>query len=822
MAVRKASGLAPGWRDIAGYAALLFGLLLFLSLFSYDSGDIPALAMPPNRPANNLVGLAGAWAAYALFIFVGVSAYVLAAGLLIWAFFLLTDRIEPAAGRFGWLALVVISLALIVDWQPGLAAEWTRRMNVPAGGVLGEWLGRRVLRSLFGEAGAAIVASVGLAAGLSFFFRVSPYRAWAWVSGVARGLYARWRDARLARMDRLRQLEAAEKEVATKRRTLEEAMRRFKEMPGRSDSASADAAPPPAAPEPAAVKVPARPSPSPAPPPPSPKPPPPRPPAAPRERAGEDRAVAPPLRRPPPKTPASSPLPAPVPAAGPAPGAAWTLPPIDLLEPLPPPSDRMIIEDLQRTQQTLIECLADYGVDARITNVETGPVITRYEVLPAPGVRVERIANLSNNLGLWLKAESVRVQAPIPGKGVVGIEVPNPKTSIVYLRELLESDAWRQSSAKLPMAVGKDVAGRVMVADLADMPHLLIAGATGSGKTVCMNALLCGLLMSRTPDQVRLLLVDPKMVEFAAFRDLPHLVVPVITDAKKVPHGLRWAIDEMSARYKLFARAGVRNIRDFNARPIARQPDLFGGDAPEKAPAGAMPERVPYIVIVVDELSDLMLTAQAEIENQIARLAQMSRAVGIHMILATQRPSVDVITGTIKANFPARIAFQVAQKNDSRTILDMNGADKLLGRGDMLFLPPGIGRLVRAQGCLVSDRDVHAMADHWRAQGPPSYEMAIVEKLEKKSAEIPDMEEDEEVIEKAIEIIRQTRRASTSSLQRRLRLGYTRAARVMDLLQERGIVGPAHGSDPREILIDLDGEIPQNIDAAGGAEADET
>jgi S-DNA-T family DNA segregation ATPase FtsK/SpoIIIE len=495
-------------------------------------------------------------------------------------------------------------------------------------------------------------------------------------------------------------------------------------------------------------------------------------------------------------------------------GTPYRLPPLSLLEAVPPESQREIRSDLHEIGRTLVETLAEFGIETQLTNVEQGPVVTRFELLPAPGVRVERIAGLSNNIALALKAESVRVQAPIPGKGVVGIEVPNIKTTLVYLREVLESDTWRRYDAALPLAIGKDVGGRVIVSDLTDMPHLLIAGATGSGKTICMNALLLGLLMSRTPEELRLLLVDPKIVEFSAYNQLPHLVAPVITDPKKVALGLRWAIAEMEKRYKLFARVGVRNIKAFNARPIERQAELFPTESPasEETDANAIPTRLPYILIVVDELADLMLVAQADIENSIARLAQLSRAVGIHMVLATQRPSVNVITGTIKANFPARIAFQVAQKVDSRTILDANGADKLLGKGDMLFLPPGTSKMIRAQGCMVSDTEVRSVVEFIRSQSEPRFETAIREKLDKKTPELPEMEEDDTLIEQAIEIIRQTQRASTSSLQRRLRIGYTRAARIMDLLEERGIVGPAQGSDPREILIDLSGEIPKNED----------
>jgi S-DNA-T family DNA segregation ATPase FtsK/SpoIIIE len=317
--------------------------------------------------------------------------------------------------------------------------------------------------------------------------------------------------------------------------------------------------------------------------------------------------------------------------------------------------------------------------------------------------------------------------------------------------------------------------------------------------------------MSRTPGQMRLMLIDPKIVELSTYNHLPHLVVPVITDPKKVAIGLRWAINEMEKRYKLFARVGVRNITAYNRRPIVKQEELLQGSKPqEDASEEQTPDLLPYIVIVVDELADLMLVAQTDIENHIARLAQLSRAVGIHMIIATQRPSVNVITGTIKANFPARISFQVAQRVDSRTILDANGADKLLGKGDMLFLPPGSSRLIRAQGTMTTDVELRRVVDFWMKQGVPNYEMAIKEKIETNSAMDMDDGVDDELLEAAIEIIRQTKRASTSSLQRRLRIGYTRAARLMDILESRGVVGPASGSDPREILIDLDGEIPQN------------
>jgi S-DNA-T family DNA segregation ATPase FtsK/SpoIIIE len=493
----------------------------------------------------------------------------------------------------------------------------------------------------------------------------------------------------------------------------------------------------------------------------------------------------------------------------------WTLPSVALMqEPKAVMASDGVREEYLRKH--LENTLREFGVEARITDVQRGPVVTSFEVLPAAGVRVEKIANLSNNLALALKAESIRVQAPIPGKGVVGIEVPNNKSTVVFAREIIESDNWakskdwRKGKIALPMLLGVDVSGNQLVGDLADMPHVLIAGATGSGKSVCMNSLLAGLLMSRTPDQLRLILVDPKIVEFTAYKELPHLVVPVITDAKKVGLGLRWAITEMENRYKLFAKCGVRNIKAFNNRVVAKQGDLFGAeDEDEKK----VPETLPYIVIVIDELADLMMVAQAEIENYIARLAQLSRAVGIHMILATQRPSVNVITGTIKANFPARIAFQVAQKTDSRTILDAIGADKLLGKGDMLYLSPSSSKLTRAQGAWTSDEEIDQIVTHYKDQGKPDYENKITEKITSQKPDLPEQGEEDELVDQAKEVIRQTKRASTSSLQRRLRIGYNRAARLMDQLEELGIIGPPQGSEPREILIDLEGEIPENTDS---------
>ena len=493
----------------------------------------------------------------------------------------------------------------------------------------------------------------------------------------------------------------------------------------------------------------------------------------------------------------------------------YKMPNSDLLDPTVKQEKGMSSSEVSDTAKILQEALIEFGVEAKVTGVQQGPVVTCYEILPSAGVRVEKIKALADNLALKMHAKSIRIQAPIPGKGVCGVEVPNTSRLGVFFRDLVESDEFSSSKNDLPLILGKDVSGKPMILDLSKMPHMLIAGATGAGKSVCMNTILTGLLMKYSPEDLRLILVDPKTVEFHTYNDLPHLVVPVITNAKKVSLGLRWVIDEMERRFKYFNQVGVRDLNSFNKRPLVQQKDFFDDDQDmifENNNEGDIPNRLPYIVVVIDELADLMAVAQAEIESSIARLAAKSRAAGIHMILATQRPDVKVITGTIKANFPARVAFKVSQKVDSRTILDRMGADALLGKGDMLVLPPGSDKLIRLQGAFTSDNEINKITDFWKHQGKPEFIKEIKDKIDKPSVDLPEIEDggDDEMIEQALEVIRQTKRASTSSLQRRLRIGYTRAARIMDLLEERGVIGPQDGAGPREILIDLDGDIPQN------------
>ncbi len=845
MAVKKEI-TRSGWLEVAGILSATMGLLVLLALLSYDPRDVSVLQFPPSDPPVNFIGPMGAWAAFLAFMGLGVAGYLVPFTLFYCGLICLFKREGRLWTKVVWALVVLLSIASLLDLNAGGWAEWRGRLNVGSpGGLLGELLTSRSLVYLWGPIGTGILMTALLVIGLIMMLEVRPGVLLRSAWGLILSGYDRWEVARKARLDRLRQLEEEQREVAKKRRRLEEAMRVPEQQPSvrvRRKQPEVEPAPIEAPAERAASRASAEdelsdaerneslPAPEEA--------------IAEGEKKGfrlfgrksreqdveieadvanadaldaaaEAEVDAPPVS--PPRTraravsSATQPSPAEHQAVLPSSGANWKLPGLDLLEPVTTRPELGTL-DIQAEGLLLKETLAEFGVEVEVTNIERGPVVTRYELLPAAGVRVERIAGLSNNIALAMKAETVRVQAPIPGKGVVGIEIPNSKTTAVYLREVVESEVWQSGRAALPLCLGKDVGGRVQVADLADMPHMLVAGATGSGKTVCMNSILAGLLLSRSPDQMRLMLVDPKIVEFSNFNSLPHLVVPVITDPKKVALGLRWAITEMEKRYKLFAKVGVRNIKAFNSRPIAKQEELFAEEIPT-APApveDAIPDRVPYIVIVVDELADLMMVAQAEVESQIARLAQLSRAVGIHMILATQRPSVNVITGTIKANFPARISFQVAQKVDSRTILDAAGADKLLGKGDMLFLPPGSPKLIRAQGAFTKDAEINGIIEFWKKQGVPQYESAIKDKIEGKQVDLPDMEEDDEMLQQALEIIRQTRRASTSSLQRRLRIGYTRAARIMDMLEQKGVVGPAQGADPREILIDLDGEVPQN------------
>lgn len=480
----------------------------------------------------------------------------------------------------------------------------------------------------------------------------------------------------------------------------------------------------------------------------------------------------------------------------------YTKPSRDLLDlPAPNKMGERLTEMLRSTSVLLENALQTHGIEARVTDVTRGPTITRYELEPAPGIKVSKFLALADDLALALKAFGVRVEAPIPGKGRIGIEIPNTEREPVVLRELLDSKEFRKNKGSLVLALGKDIAGEVVAVDLASMPHLLVAGATGSGKTVCIKSILASLLFNKNPDELQLVLIDPKMVELSILNDIPHLITPVVTDPKKAAAALNWLISEMEERYQLFAQLRVRNIDVYNESVENGEIEI---PETEQAEAGSVDiiRKLPYIVCVIDELADLMMLARAEVEDAIMRLAQLARAVGIHLIIATQRPSVNVLTGVIKANFPVRIAFQVSSKVDSRCILDEMGAERLIGKGDMLYLPAGKAAPTRIQSAFVSDNEMNAVISYLKTQAPPQYRDEI-ENWGKSTEAIEDLAtETDELFDEAVRVVIETGQASISMVQRRLRVGYTRAARLIDMMELKGIVGPHMGSKAREILVD--------------------
>lgn len=479
----------------------------------------------------------------------------------------------------------------------------------------------------------------------------------------------------------------------------------------------------------------------------------------------------------------------------------YRLPSLDILD-NPEVGDRPPDwKKLEENARILEEKLADFGVQGKVVAISPGPVITLYEYAPAPGIKISRVVSLSDDLSMALKAISIRVVAPIPGKAAIGIELPNQRREIVAARAILESETFSSSSIPLTIALGKDTTGQPVVANLARMPHLLIAGATGTGKSVCINTLLTSLLFRNTPEEVRLLLIDPKRIELKSYENIPHLIHPVVNDAKMATRALRWAVQEMELRYRMLAEKNVRNIEGYNKALAREKPpeDRIEGSAEDDQ--GIKHRRLPYLVIIIDELADLMMVASREVEESITRLAQMARAAGIHLILATQRPSVDVLTGIIKANIPTRLSFQVSSRIDSRTILDTGGAESLLGSGDMLFLPPGTAKLQRIHGAFISEADVQRATDFWRAQG--LVEDTLGERVDFNDQGPADeiAEEDlDEKYEEAIQLVLETRQASISMLQRRLRVGYNRAARMIEMMEQQGIVGASDGIKPREVF----------------------
>ena len=840
------------YRRLTG--SLLFPVALFplLSMLTYNWRDISWLNSPPLVPPANLIGIVGAWSVFVGYSLFGLTLWLLPVFVLLFSCMLIYGRVMHIGRRALWAFLFVVALCCLVQLGSDTLFEgMLEKLNLKpnAGGAVGYCLMTCLLASWFSPVGGgilmlsimlfALVMAIGLR---NLFAALGRLTGW-WearqtqeaaeptpvaVSSDDDGLTPRERErlkrqelkeatrlakaeARQAR-DEERQRTAAEREaeqrrklderaeLASQRDAAERNRSQVDEIRRRTEEARQSLA---AAREAERAPAPAS--------------------------AAKEPAVS--VRKPSSVTRTAE-------LSEPAQSLAdYPLPPMTLLNPVP--KGTADHGDIQATAAVLVETLRQFNVPVDVVGTTPGPVVTQYELRPAPNIKVERIASLTANLQMALEATSLRVQAPIPGKNAVGVEIPNRRARPVTFREIIEGETWKRCTYEVPLVLGKDVAGNDLIFDLTKAPHLLVAGATGSGKSVCLNAILCGFLMSRTPEQLRLILVDPKRVEFTCYNDLPHLLVPVINDPKKVAFGLRWAIMEMEKRYRLLQKAGCRNIVGYNNRQVAQQEELFDGGAAAPAPAAPddMPEKLPYIVIVVDEVADIMAAVGKEIEPAIARLTSLSRAVGIHLILATQRPSVDVITGTIKSNIPGRIAFKVSQSNDSRTILDSPGAEELIGKGDLLFLKEG-SQLMRAQGAWVGDDEIERVVTFVKGHCRPCYDQALIGRLEKIKESDPDAamsgddaeptegeteaadggaEADDELMPNALEVVRLTRRASTTMLQRRLRIGYTRAARLMDMLEERGVVGPQVGSGTREILIDLDNEIPGH---AGLAEED--
>jgi len=798
------------WNEVFALVLLFGGTLLFFALISYTPKDIPSWiwfshVSPANHPAQNFIGPVGAIVAGICYQSIGVFASLLLAAVLLGfgvaKLFHPRLRVTP---RVPWIVLFILSGACLDQlWD----ITHLLGLKVPvdiqgAGGLIGYRLAdehRGLLPAALGPVGSLILllgiyaTTLILVTGLRPIYLIRETVGATQRAGVS---LREWRlRRRLRKADLKEKLEIREKQLAKERRMYEKALRK-KGMPLPESVATMSPEELESRPAPKVVDTTALPSES--------LTPLRRKPSLAELRAGEEKARSDPTV-----------------TNAPSSWEDYILPRLDLL-------DEHSLEgraatdpsELQEVQQILIETLGQFGIAVAPGDITKGPTITRYEVYPAKGVRVDKIVSLERDLARATRAERINILAPIPGKDTVGIELANTRKVTVKLLEMLQSPAWDEAKthAKIPLALGKDVYGKAIIADLAQMPHLLVAGTTGSGKSVCINALIASMLFRFTPEEMRFVIIDPKMVEMQAYNSLPHLEFPIVTDPKKVMLALRWLIDQMERRYKMFARVGVRNIVGFNARPkkkaVAgiddpdREEESVRGTASSMPTTEEIPDKIPYVVVIIDELADLMQTAPADVESAIARITQMARAAGIHLIVATQTPRADVITGVIKANIPCRIAFQVASKIDSRVILDENGADRLLGQGDMLYLPPSASRLIRAQGVLVTDDEIHRVVEFVSKQSPPAFDMAMHEKLQSTAA--PEEEvtsEDEELVEKCLEIIRQEKRASTSLLQRRLRLGYTRAARIVDILEQRGILGPGEGAKPREILVDLDAAV---------------
>lgn len=830
-------------RKLIGFFLFPIALFPFLALVSYRWQTIEALHVPPEK-STNLIGVIGDAFAYGGYQLIGLAIWAVAPLTLFLGLLLVLGKtFRPGRRSLSFLLFMFATTCLLqlLRESPSIASV-LKDLNLGgnAGGALGYLVMDCVLSRLISPFGASV-----LMATLMIFALLSMVGFKTILVGLGNFIGGKPLTPEEIEAKEAKKRETEERTQAMK--AAKEAARAAKEAEKRriAEERAAAKAAKEAEKDAARVAIEAARE------------------AARAAKEAERRGVSAPVTA----TAASSIQTSPVKSAHAAPGASQTtdpkqhisatvdeeaeeedkgpylLPPISLLNPLA--TSTADHGDVAATGLKLIETLKIYEVDAKLVKAVQGPVVTQYVLSLAPGTRPERVESLRNTLMMTMKAKSLRIQAPIPGEDAVGIEMPNKTAAGVSFRELIESEAWKkntvldkkgQAKYNLPLLLGKDAAGHDLISDLATMPHMLVAGATGQGKSVCLNSIINGLLMCRTPEQLKLIMVDPKCVEFTSYASLPHLLVPVITDTKKVVYSLRWAVAEMEKRLKMFARAGKRNIVDFNCRDILTQPDMFGG---EDTGSDDMPRTVPYIVIIIDEVADLMASAGKEVEPEIARLTAKARAAGIHVILATQRPDTKTITGTIKSNIPGRIAFKTSSSIDSRTILDATGAESLIGRGDMLFRTKE-GLLIRAQGAWVSDPEIGRITDFIAEHANVQFDKTFATKLARvKEAAIEDPfadneddpdnapkpqegassvvtanggvapagmtgSKEEDLYNKALEVVRLTKRASTSHLQRRMGIGYNHAARLIDLLEDRGVIGPAKSAGPRDILIDLD------------------
>ncbi len=791
--------------EISGICWLAGGLILLLSQLSYSPADLPEWGMfepvadKHGATGENWLGPVGGILGFVQILLFGAAGWMLALGFIWFGILKLAFRGTLWPRIATGLIVVLIAGSVWLHAFGIFYEEWAARCRVPSpGGAIGFGLGGFILMKIAGQVGTILIASAAYLIGLIWLTGQKPIDFVRGCWRLTKHKIEAWKQSRTeaGRADSRERELLQERERQREQRRLERELARMKaaetDEPGQKELAIRET------PTPQIID------------------------SSQRRSVDPQMAGTKPFER---KRPSHQSLS----VTG---FEDYELPGFDLLDEVEVEAEAADHDELISIQRTIVDTLKAFQIDVTAGDITRGPTITRYEIYPSTGLRVSRISQLEADLARATRAERINILAPIPGKDTVGIEIANSNKVAVPLHELLHDPEFRSAKKKIPLALGKDVYGKTVIGDLAAMPHLLVAGATGSGKSVCINSIIASILFKFGPDELRFIMVDPKVVEMQMYNKLPHMVVPVVTDPKKTVAALKWVVNEMEKRYKIFAKMGVRNFDGFNNRPREEKEEVvvpeeeepevdlqdiediataledgdLGPEADEEEleiEEDEIPDRFPYIVVLIDELADLMQTAPADVEMCIARIAQKARAAGIHLIIATQTPRADVVTGIIKANIPSRIAFQVSSALDSRVILDTKGADKLVGKGDMLYLPPGSAKLERAQGAFVSDEEVERIVEHCSKQANPRYEKDIRETIENAGMDDEDevSDADEELIIKCIEVVRQEQKASTSLLQRRLRLGYTRAARMVDILEQRGIVGPGEGAKAREVFL---------------------